>query len=120
MMRIGKWVLGIAVLVLLFGSVADAQMQANTLCIQAGAGVYTNGKYNGYPNHGGFKYFPSYAHIPSAPVSPQNLIYPWKIAGWAWTGLQFSGNFGPTWYWDTCLQHSTDNPYSTQLPYNVL
>jgi hypothetical protein len=117
MMRVGKWVLGIAALALLFGSVADAQIQANTLCVQAGGAYYVNGPFYGYPNHGGSKYFPSYAHIPAAPVSATNLVYPWKIAGWAWTGMQ-ANQFGVTWYWETCLQSSMDNPMSSAMSFD--
>ena len=117
MMRIGKWVLGIAALALLFGSVADAQIQANTLCVQAGGAYYVNGPFYGYPNHGGSKYFPSYAHIPAAPMSSTNLVYPWKLAGWAWTGMQ-ANNMGPTWYWETCLQSSMDNPGSPGMSFD--
>ena len=117
MMRIGKWVLGIVALVMLFGSVAEAQIQANTLCVNGGDQYYVNGPFYGYPNHGASKYFPSFTHIPAAPVSQANLVYPWKIAGWAWTGMQAT-SFGPIWYWESCLQASMDNPGVSAMTYD--
>lgn len=116
-MRIGKWVLGMAVLGLFLCGIADAQIQSNTLCVHAGGGYYTGGAYNAFPNKGAGHYFPSYTHIPAAPVSPTNVFYPWKISGWLWTGMQ-ANNFGPTWYWETVLQASMDNPYATTMSFD--
>jgi hypothetical protein len=117
-MRVGKWVLGIAALGLLFAGSADAQtINANTLCVHTGGGYYVNGGFFGYPNHGGFHYFPSYSHIPAQPISKKILVYPWKIAGWAWTGMQ-ANLYGPTWYWEGGLQYSTDNPYATSMSFD--
>jgi hypothetical protein len=116
-MRIGKWVLGIAALTLLFGSVADAQIQANTLCLQSGGNSFTKMAWGFSANHGGFKYFPSYSHIPAMPMSTTNVVYPWKIAGWTWGGMQ-ANQFGPTWIWHTVLQSSTDNPGATTMSFD--
>ncbi len=51
----------------LVGATADAQVQANRITIQNGSEYYTTGGFFGFPNHGGARYFPSFAHIPSAP-----------------------------------------------------
>ena len=89
-MRLGKGVLGIAAFALLFGGTAAAQIAANRLCILNGGEYYINSPFYGFPNHSAGKYFPSYAHRASTPVDQGGgvYIYPWKLAGWCWAGLQ--------------------------------
>lgn len=107
-MRIGKWVFALVALALLIGSTADAQIQANRLTIQNGGEYYTTGGFWGFPNHGGCRYFPSFAHQPSAPAG---VTFPWKIAGWMWTGMQ-ANIVGPVWGFETVMMRSFDNPYN--------
>jgi hypothetical protein len=117
-MKLGKWVLGIAALGLILGGVAEAQtFNANSLCLNGGSGYQYTGPFWGYPNHGAAKYFPSFAHIPSTSVNQAGFVFPWKLAGWGWTGTQ-GNTTGPTWYWETCLQSSADNPYGTAMTFD--
>lgn len=119
-MRSWKWGLVVVALALFFcGSAMSQTFQANQLCMQNGGEFYYHGASWGYPNHGGAKYFPSYAHRVASPFV--NLVgttvYPWKIAGWEWRGMQATIS-GPTWYWETLLQRSMDNPYATTMSYD--
>jgi hypothetical protein len=114
-MKLGKWVLGIAALTLLLGGMTYAQTLPNSkLCLHNGSEYYVTGGFHCFPNHVATKYHPSYAHM--AGLRNDNfpggygVDYPWKIAGWAWGGMQGFNNYGPTWYWETCLQFSRDNP----------
>jgi hypothetical protein len=103
---------------MLFGGTALAQIDANRICLQNGSEFYVNGPFYGYPNHGAGKYFPSFAHWASTPVDKGGFyIYPWKIAGWSWGGMQANIG-GPIWYWETCLQSSTDNPYASTMSFD--
>jgi hypothetical protein len=111
-MKVGKWVLGIAALALLLGGTVQAQtIMANRLCINNGGEYYTKGNYQDYSNYGAGKYYPSFTHSPNTPLDPGAavLTYPWKIMGWAWTGMQ-ADNFTTVWYWETVLQATKDNP----------
>ncbi len=116
-MRIGKWVLAFVAIAFLVGATADAQVQANRITIQNGSEYYTTGPFFGFPNHGGCRYFPSFAHIPSAPFGTAPYTYPWKIAGWIWTGMQ-ANLYGPQWVWSTCLQASVALPHSPFMSFD--
>jgi hypothetical protein len=116
-MKIGKWVLAIAGLALIFGGVASAQIQANRLCIHNGGDYYIIGFDHDLPNNGGGKYYPTYLHKPAMSLPwtlPGN--YTWKVAGWCFTGMQ-AQDFSTTWVWKTCLQYSIDNPYATTMTF---
>ncbi len=116
-MRIGKGVLTLVAIAFLVGGTADAQVQANRITIQNGGEYYDAGPYMGFPNHGGCKYFPSFAHIPSAPFGTAPYTYPWKIAGWIWTGMQ-ANVYGPQWFRTTCLQALPDMPHSPFMSFD--
>lgn len=111
-MRLGKWVLGIAALGLLFCGTATAQYNPNELCINAGAQTWAGGPGPGgygFPNHGMGKYFPSFTHWTGTEGFTTG-VYPWKINGWGWNCMQ--GSFANSnWYWSTCLHKGWDNPY---------
>jgi hypothetical protein len=114
-MKLGKWVLGIAALGLVLGGVASAQtLPMSKLCLHNGSDYYVTGGFHCFPNHMSYKYFPSYAHLPGLskdfPLGGYGVNYPWKIAGWAWSGMQGYNNYGPIWYFETGLQFSRDNP----------
>jgi hypothetical protein len=123
-MKLGKWVLGIAVLGLFLGGSASAQLygphQPNELMLQAGTQSWTgNAVFYGYPNHGMSKYYPSYSHwagtsTPGSWGPPAGYVYPWKIDGWAWTTFKLdpTGIDDGHWYWTTTLGKYRDNPYS--------
>ena len=118
-MKVGKWVLGIAVLSLVLGSLAEAQtFDANTLCLNGGSGYTIKGARWNYPNNAVSKYFPSFAHIPATSVNQAGIIFPWKLAGWGWTGEMGANNYAPTWYWKTALQASYDNPYMSGMSFD--
>jgi hypothetical protein len=119
-MKIGKWVLGIAALSLLFGGTAMAQIDANQLCLSNGGEYYTNGPFHNHaawPNQGAGKYYPSWTHQAALPWIPEVGPWPWKIGGWAWTGMQANIS-GPIWKWDTALQFSIDNPYASTMSFD--
>ena len=117
-MKLGKWALAIAALALLFGSAADAQtIAANKLCIHNGSEYYVNGGFYGYPNHGSCRYFPSFTHFAATSKDNLGIVYPWKLAGWSWSGMQ-ANVYGPTWYWENALQSSTDNPGATTMSFD--
>jgi hypothetical protein len=114
-MKLGKWVLGIAALTLILGGTADAQN--SKLCLHNGSEYYYGGAgYHCFDNHCASKYFPAYTHLPGLnkslfPPQPFPAVdFPWKIAGWAWDGMQGFGTSGPIWYWETCLMYCRDNP----------
>ena len=107
-MRTRNWIPVFMAIALWVGAAAEAQVQANRLTIQNGGEYYYTYKDFGFPNEGGCRYFPSFTHIPAV---PDGAIYPWKIAGWIWTGMQ-ANVYGPQWVWSTCLQASTDNPHN--------
>jgi hypothetical protein len=113
------WVLFSVALLLFFGGVAEAQMKANSLCLNGGSGYKVGGGSVmwTYPNFGVCKYFPTYAHIPATSLNNQGTVYPWKIVGWGWTGMTVAGG-GDTWYWETCLMKSKDNPYQTTMSFD--
>ena len=116
-MRLGKWVLGLAALGLLFCGTATAQYQPNELCINAGAQTWAGGPgFGGYgfPNHGMGKYFPSFTHWTGTEFPAGTGNYPWKINGWGWNCMQGS-TVSSNWYWSTCLHKSWDNPYDTTV-----
>jgi hypothetical protein len=105
--------------VALFAGTASAQIDANRLCINNGGEYYVGGPFYGYPNHGAERYFPKFAHQPGTPfdASAATLKYPWKIAGWGFTGMQ-ANHTDPDWYWDLCLQASKDNPYDARMSFD--
>jgi hypothetical protein len=116
-MRLGKWVLGLAALGLLFCGTATAQYQPNELCINAGAQTWAGGPgYGGwgFPNNGMGKYFPSFTHWTGTEFPYGSGQYPWKINGWGWNCMQGT-NASSNWYWSACLQKSWDNPYDTTV-----
>lgn len=117
-MKLGKWALVLGLAGLLFCGSADAQtIMANKLCLHSGSEYYVNGPFYGYPNHGSFRYFPSFTHWTSTSNDDLGLVYPWKISGWAWGGMQ-ANIMGTTWYWQTALQDSGDNPYGTDMSFD--
>jgi hypothetical protein len=118
-MKLGKWVLGVVAVALLFGGTAMAQIEGNRLCIHNGSEYYTNGPYHGFPNEGGGKLFPAFSHFASTGVTdPTGLTtWPWKISGWAWGGMQ-ANVMGPVWVWHTCLQASVDNPAQPTMSFD--
>jgi hypothetical protein len=113
MMRLGKWVLGIAAIALLLGGTATAQIEANQLCIHNGSDYYIGGLDHRHPNNGGGKYYPSYLHIPATDGPP----WQWKIAGWSFAGMKATNFIYTTWIWESCLQYSLDNPYATTMTF---
>lgn len=118
-MRNGIWIIASGAILLCLGGIAEAQfVDANSLCLNGGSGYRMDWPCWGYPNHGGGKYFPSYAHIPSTPWEHMGVdTYPWKTVGWGWTGMMIA-NGGDEWYWETCLQHSLDNPYASSMSFD--
>lgn len=94
-------------------------VDANRLCIHSGGDYFITGHTPYAPNSGGGKYFPSFTHIPTTKAGGDQ--YPWKIKGWAWTGMQ-AGNYGQTWNWCSVLLKSKDTPYSSMatFPYPAL
>jgi hypothetical protein len=126
-MKLGKWVLGIAVLGLFLGGSASAQLygphQPNELMLHAGTQSWYGGPagapFYGYPNAAISKYYPSFSHwagtsTPGSWGPPAGYVYPWKIDGWAWTTFKLdpSGLGDGNWYWTTTLGKFRDNPYS--------
>ena len=110
--------MGVVIISMLFGGTALAQIQANRLCIHNGPEYYANGPYYGYPNHAASKYFPNFVHWASTPVDKGGTyIYPWKVVGWSWGGMKATIH-SAIWYWETCLQQSKDNPYSSNMTYD--
>jgi hypothetical protein len=116
-MNLGKWVLGLVAMAPFFAGTADAQIVANRVCIQNGSEYYVNGPFYGFPNHGGGKYFPSFAHWPGT-MDVNSNTFPWKIAGWAFAGMQGPTGTTNVWYWETVLQSSVDNPKSTTMSWD--
>lgn len=89
--------------------------QSNSLCINDGGEYFVTSIDHSLPNNGGGKYFPSFTHCPAQSIGTPNS-WPWKISGWEFTGMQ-GNNFGSTWVWKSCLQKSTDLPYSTTMTF---
>jgi hypothetical protein len=48
---------------------------------------------------------------------PGNTTWPWKIRGWSWTGMM-ADKCGPTWYWESLLQKSVDNPWAKTMTWD--
>lgn len=118
-MRLGKWVLAVAVLALCFGMPAEAQYQPNELNIHAGARFWSGGPGAGgwgYPNHGLSHYFPSFSHWAGS-IDLASMQFLWKIDGWSWTSMQGSTT-SSVWYFDSALQYSIDSPYATDTKIN--
>jgi hypothetical protein len=117
-MRVGRWVLALAAVSLLFCGTANAQIQANELCIHNGGEYYTNGGFFCYPNHGGGKYFAQLTHIPQRDLTdPSDGEFEWEIGGWFFVGMQAS-NAQPSWYWESCLQYSVAAEFATTMSFD--
>jgi hypothetical protein len=105
-MRLGRWVLALAAVSLLFCGTANAQIEANELCLHNGGEYYVNGGFFGFPNHGGGRYFPEFTHTPQV-KNQDNGLYTWQLGGWFFVGMQANAH-GAQWYWEVCLQISAD------------
>lgn len=117
-MKLGKWVLAFAAIVLCLSVSADAQtLQQNQLCIHSGSEYYSNGGYFGYPNFGSGRYFPSFAHWSATSHNDAGNVYPWHLGGWAWGGMMANA-WGPTWYFETGLMESVDNPHNAFMSFD--
>lgn len=87
-----------------------------SLCIHNGGEFFVNGPFHGFPNEGAGKYFPSFTHW-TPTMGDNGAWYPWKLRGYCWAGCQgFNG--GPTWYWESCLQASEDNPRNPMMSWD--
>jgi hypothetical protein len=107
----------IVALVLLCG-IAHSQVMANRLCLHNGSEYYMIGFDHGTANMGAGRYFPSFTHRPALGVGGSgSTTWPWKIRGWSWTGMMAS-QYGPTWYWESFLQKSVDNPWATTMSWD--
>jgi hypothetical protein len=103
---------------ILLCSMADSQIMANRLCFHNGGEYYVSAYDHGSPNDAVGRYFPSYTHRAALGVGePGNWTWPWKIRGWSFTGMMAFA-YGPTWYWETLLQKSKDNPWSASMTWN--
>ena len=99
-------------------SAPSQSVDANALCLHNGAESYVH--FPGFelcPSEAAGKYFPSYTHFSCTSLDDLGAVYPWKLRGWTWTGMQ-AANHGPTWYWKTCLQRSVDNPYASTMSFD--
>lgn len=116
-MRLGKWTLAIAAL-LLIGGTAMAQIESNRICIHNGSEYYTNAAWMPHTsiNDGTGKYYPSFTHWAGTKAAGSGN-YDWKIRGWAWTGMQ-ANSTANTWVWATMLSISPDNPWSTTMTWS--
>ncbi|MHC4944635.1 MAG: hypothetical protein ACYTG7_16575 [Planctomycetota bacterium] len=91
---------------------------ANRLCLHNGGEYYLIGYEQTVANNGAGRYFPSFTHRPALGVGgPENTTWPWKIRGWAWTGMM-ADKCGPTWYWESLLHKSRDNPWATTMSWD--
>jgi hypothetical protein len=117
-MRLGKIAFALAALLILGGS-AFAQIEANRLCLHNGSEYYSNAGWMPHTsvNDGAGGYFPSYTHW--APTEGPGGDYPWKIRGFAWSGMQ-GNNYGCDWYWGELLATSVDNPYATAMTFDYM
>ena len=96
---------------------ASPPLTAATLCIHNGGDSFVAGFPPGNSNQGGGKYFPSFTHWTATSMGNLGKTYPWKIRGMGWTGMQSMAS-GPTWYWESCLQKTRDNPYATTMSWD--
>ena len=122
-MRLGKWTLAFAAVALFCGTAMAQVDDYNRLCMHNGSDYYIIGYDHNQPNVGVGKYYPSFTHRPADGIkdSGSQWYWPWKIYGWAWTGMQASA-YGPTWVWPTHLMATEDNPWNTSMTfkYNTL
>ncbi len=121
-MRVRKVGFLLSVVFLLAIGVAFSQtIPVNQLTIHNGGEFYIHGSsgYWDFPNHGGGKYYPSFTHWSASPEAAGSgaTVFPWKLGGWSWRGMQANIG-GTTWYWETCLVRTQDNPYSTDMSFD--
>jgi len=114
-MRLGKWTLAIAALLIL-GGTAMAQIDANRLCINNGSEYYISGYDHNSINNGVGKYYPAFVHWSHQGVGTP-FTWPWKIRGWAWSGMQANVS-GANWRWGTLMHAIVDNPWSTSMTWD--
>lgn len=111
-MCLWKWLVVLFCLVFMIQITCSAQIQANRICLHNGGEYFVTGMDHRAPNNAGGKFFLSYHHVPARGVnSPGGLYYPWKIKGWAWTGMQ-AYSCGSVWVWSSALQYN-HNPVET-------
>jgi len=69
---------------------ATAQsLDYNQLCIHNGGEYWVQGIDHSDPEMGGGKYYPSFAHWAAEGMGTSpDFTWPWRIRGWAWTGMQ--------------------------------
>ncbi|MFH2003038.1 MAG: hypothetical protein ABIK28_25450 [Planctomycetota bacterium] len=103
-----KWQTALILFALVLQSTATAQISSNRLCLHNGGEYYVGLIDHNAPNNAGGKFFPSYNHVPAEGISSSGgLYYPWKIRGWAWSGMQ-NNLYGATWEWASVLQYDVD------------
>lgn len=115
-MRLGKWTLALAAL-LIMGGTAMAQIDANRICLNNGSEYYISGYDHNVLNNGVGKYYPSFVHWGYTESTTTPDTWPWKIRGWAWSGMQAVNN-GPLWRWGTVLHASVDSPWATTMSWD--
>ncbi|MHC4944637.1 MAG: hypothetical protein ACYTG7_16585, partial [Planctomycetota bacterium] len=113
----GKHLTYLIIALIFLCGIAHSQVMANRLCLHNG-GEYFFVESEIVSNSGAGRYFPSFTHRPALGVGgPGNWTWPWKIRGWSWTGMMAYG-CGPTWYWESFLQKSMDNPWAKTMTYD--
>ena len=70
---------------------ANPPLTEATLCIHNGGEAHVVNPIR-IPNEGGGKYFTSFTHWTATSAGGLGLVYPWKIRGWGWAGVQGKNN----------------------------